>query len=94
MYKDVEIKTGKCFAAVGSEDFNNNQWADLGMLEEAGIYNSASSIKAFTVSKTEQTLINIAITTPPTKTQNILKERILIKLEWLLQHTIVMELIM
>ncbi len=70
MYKDVEIKTGKCFAAVGSEDFNNNQWADLGMLEEAGIYNSASSIKAFTVSKTEsKTLNNIAITTPPTKTK-------------------------
>lgn len=72
-YKDVKIEKGKCFAAVGSENFNNNQWDDLGTLGEAGIagiVNSASSIKAFTVSKTEsKTLNNIAITTPPTKTK-------------------------
>ncbi len=68
-YKDVEIKTGNCFMAT-REEFNNNQWTDLGILGEAGLVNSASSLKAFTVSKTEsKTLNNIAITTPPTKTK-------------------------
>ena len=71
-YSNVKVETGKCFMAVGN-NLDNTEWYDLGQLSEAGIGimlpNGDSTIKAFTTSKLiDESLKNIEITTPPTKT--------------------------
>lgn len=69
-WDSVSVEDGKCFVSYGN-DLDNCQWIDLGKLTEqnSSLVNGDSTIKAFT--KTElfdDSLKNIEITTPPTKT--------------------------
>lgn len=69
----VSVENEKCFLAFGN-DLSNCTWLDLGKLSEtnASLSNGDSSIKAFTVSEVEDdSLANIEITTPPSKTTYI-----------------------
>lgn len=69
----VEVESGKCFLA-GGNDLENCEWIDLGNLTEvdASLINGDSTIKAFTVTKTEEDILeSIEITTPPTKTEYV-----------------------
>lgn len=70
IYDVVTTETGKCFYTT-EEEFNNNRWKDLSKLPEidSSYKASDSSIKAFTVSEIpDNSLRDIQITTPPTKT--------------------------
>ena len=71
-YANVKIENEKCFVAIGN-DLENPKWYDLGKLSQSGLGillpNGDSTIKAFTTSELmDETLKNIEITTPPTKT--------------------------
>lgn len=70
----VQVEKEKCFA-ISKTDFEKNEtWYDLGKLsnENSTLLDGDSTIKAFTTSKTSEiiddSLKNIEITTPPTKT--------------------------
>ena len=71
-YGGVKIETGKCFMTVG-QSFEQNEWEDLSKLYTSTNGNAPdgdSTIKAFSVSKVdENTIKEIKITTPPTKTE-------------------------
>ena len=69
-YSSVKIENEKCFMAIGN-NLENCEWYDLGKLSEASILlpNGDSTIKAFTTSELiDESLKNIVITNPPTKT--------------------------
>lgn len=71
-FSNAKIETGKCFMAMGN-NLENCEWYDLGKLSESGLGimlpNGDSTIKAFTTSELlDESLKNIEITTPPTKT--------------------------
>ena len=66
----VTVQSGKCFLAAG-HDLDNCSWQDLGKLSQANssLPDSDSTIKAFTTNELiDESLKNIEITTPPTKT--------------------------
>lgn len=66
----VTVENGKCFFAAG-HDLENCTWQDLGKLTEVNpsLINGDSTIKAFTQNELiDESLKNIEITTPPTKT--------------------------
>lgn len=66
----VEVETGKCFFA-GGHDLDTAEWIDLGQISQVypSLANGDSTIKAFTISNiVDDSLKNIKITTPPTKT--------------------------
>ena len=66
----VSVENGKCFIA-GGHDLDSCQWIDLGQLTQinSSLADGDNTIKAFTVSKiVDDSLKNIEITTPPTKT--------------------------
>lgn len=71
-YSNAKIENEKCFMAMGN-NLENCKWHDLGKLSESGLGimlpNGDSTIKAFTTSELiDESLKNIEITTPPTKT--------------------------
>lgn len=71
IYDVVETEEGKCW--VGTEsDFKDNKWMDLGTVNStnSNLSNGDSTLRAFT-SSTDDSLKNIEITTPPTKTTYI-----------------------
>lgn len=66
----VSVENGKCFMA-GGHDLENCEWQDLGKLTQvnSSLVDGDSTIKAFTTnSLIDNSLKNIEITTPPTKT--------------------------
>lgn len=69
-FDSVTVENGKCFVA-NSNNLETCQWDDLGKLTEinTSLVNGDSTIKAYTVSSIpDDSLANIEITTPPTKT--------------------------
>lgn len=69
-YYKAKVENGKCFVTAGN-DLENSDWIDLGRLSEtsSSLFNSDSTIKAFTTTELiDESLKNIEITTPPTKT--------------------------
>jgi len=71
--KNVKIESNKCFIGSGNS-IENYQWDDLGMLSSinSSLTNGDSTIKAFTTTSiNDDSLKNIEITTPPTKTKYI-----------------------
>lgn len=70
-FNSVQVENGKCFIATNN-DFDTCQWIDLGHLSEqvSTLPNGDSTVKAFTVSEIlDESLKNIEIVTPPTKTK-------------------------
>ncbi len=66
----VSVQSGKCFLAAG-HNLDNCSWQDLGKLSQANssLLDGDSTIKAFTTNELiDESLKNIEITTPPTKT--------------------------
>ena len=66
----VSVQSGKCFLAAG-HNLDNCSWQDLGRLSQANssLLDGDSTIKAFTTNELiDESLKNIEITTPPTKT--------------------------
>lgn len=69
-FSAVKVEKDKCFVASGTET-DVGVWSDLGRLSEenSSLPNGDSTIKAFTSSEIlDDSLKNIVITTPPTKT--------------------------
>lgn len=69
-FSAIRVENDKCFVAAGTET-DVGVWSDLGILSEGNpsMPNGDSTIKAFTSSEIlDDTLKNIVITTPPTKT--------------------------
>lgn len=69
-YSKVKTESGKCFLAV-ENNLENCTWSDLGKMSETrpSLPNCDSTIKAFTTTElVDESLKNIEITTPPTKT--------------------------
>lgn len=69
-WESVTVEDGKCFVAAGN-DLENCEWLDMSKLteEDSSLVNGDSTIKAFTASELyNDSLKNIEITTPPTKT--------------------------
>lgn len=71
-YSTAKIENQKCFIAMGN-NLDNCEWYDLGTLSESGLGillpNGDSTIKAYTTSELiDESLKNIEIVTPPTKT--------------------------
>ena len=67
----VSVQSGKCFLAAG-HNLDNCSWQDLGRLSQANssLLDGDSTIKAFTTNELiDESLKNIEITTPPTKTE-------------------------
>lgn len=72
-YKYTTIETGKCFVGTG-DDIDSVTWTDLGKIQEVNknTKNIDSTLKAFTVSKLEDTsLKNIELATAPSKTNYV-----------------------
>jgi len=70
IWDSVTVESGKCFVAVGN-DLEKCQWIDLSKMTEqnSSLVNGDSTIKAFTTTELlDESLKNIEITTPPTKT--------------------------
>ncbi len=71
IFDNVTTVNDRCFFSP-SHDFDNTEWCDLGKLSSmnSSLYDSDSSIKAFTVSQLyDDSLTSIEIDTPPSKTQ-------------------------
>lgn len=69
-WDSVTVENGKCFLALGN-DLENAQWVDLSKITEqnSSLVNGDSTIKAFTTTELlDDSLKNIEIATPPTKT--------------------------
>lgn len=69
-WDSVTVENGKCFVAVGN-DLENCQWIDMSKFTEqnASLFNGDSTIKAFTTTELiDESLKNIEIIAPPTKT--------------------------
>lgn len=69
-WDNVTIEKGKCFLTIGN-DLDNCEWVDLCKLTEEApqLLNGDSTIKAFTTKEFfDNSLKNIEIVTPPTKT--------------------------
>ena len=67
----VKVENGKCFLAT-SHDLDKCTWQDLGKLTQSNpsLVDGDSTIKAFTTNEfIDESLKNIEITTPPTKTE-------------------------
>ena len=72
-FDSVTVESGKCFVASGN-NLENCEWIDMGSLAEtnSSLLNGDSTIKAFTVSSIpDNSLANIEIETPPSKTTYI-----------------------
>lgn len=72
-FANVEVETNKTFWTIPGE-IEKNVWVDFGKLSElkSGFSNCDSTIKAFTVSKLDEPVLeSIEITTPPAKTSYI-----------------------
>lgn len=70
LYSNVKTEKQKCFVTAGN-NLDTANWMDLGTLSAGttGLINADSTIKAFTTSElNDESLKNIEITTPPTKT--------------------------
>lgn len=70
LYKTVKTETNKCFMATGN-DLDNCEWDDLSKMSEVKptLPNGDSTIKAYTTLELiDESLKNIEIVTPPTKT--------------------------
>ena len=69
-WEPVTVEQGKCFFTT-LKDIEDSEWIDLGKISELySVYNGDSTIKAFTVSNiVDDSLKDIEITTPPTKTK-------------------------
>lgn len=66
----VKVENGKCFIARG-HDLDNSSWQDLGKIskDNSSLVDGDSTIKAFTTNTLQdESLKDIKITTPPTKT--------------------------
>ena len=75
-FNSVKVESGKCFLALGN-NLENCEWNDLGKLSEqnSSLNNADSTIKAFTTNNLlDNSLKNIEITTPPTKTSYFERE--------------------
>lgn len=67
----VTVQSGKCFIGT-TNDFDKCDWIDMGALSKvnASLTNGDSTLRAFTVSEIlDDSLKNIEIATPPTKTK-------------------------
>ncbi len=70
LYSSVEIQTGKCFKLDSWEYRNEDNWSGWEDLSEDEYIPKNSTIKAFTTSELiDESLKNIEIITPPTKTE-------------------------
>lgn len=75
-WEGVKVESGKCFLTMGY-DLDQCEWTDLGKMTELrpDLINGDSTIKAYTVSKiVDDSLKNIVIETPPTKTKYFVGE--------------------
>lgn len=69
-FDSVTVENNKCFITAGN-DFDNSEWIDLSTLSQINpsLSNGDGTIKAFTTSKiVDESLKNIEIAVPPTKT--------------------------
>lgn len=76
LFDSVKVETGKCFIALGNNP-KANEWLDLSKMSSINpsLNNGDSTIKAFTISNiVDDSLKDIKITTPPTKTKYFEKE--------------------
>ena len=69
-WNSVKVESGKCFVALGN-DLSSSEWIDLSKMTEvnSSLVNGDSTIKAYTTTELiDESLKNIEIVTPPSKT--------------------------